>query len=67
MSDSAHNPNGDLTTAGDLTFDYTPFHRMYQAKQDNNILFTSGFDGNGQRVYKTINGKTTLYLRDFSG
>ena len=40
---------------------------MYQAKQDNNILFTSGFDGNGQRVHKTRNEKTTLYLRDFRG
>lgn len=62
-----YNLDGDMTSAGDLDFDYTPFHRMWQVSNSEGTLSFFGFDGNGQRVSKTANGKATIYLRDFTG
>lgn len=58
---------GNMTSAGNFSYAHTPFDRMNQIKENNTVILTSGFDGNGNRVYKTANSKTTLYLRDFSG
>ena len=61
-----YNTDGDMTSAGDFDFEYTPFHRMQQIKKNSTTLAVFGYDGNGQRIYKTAGGKTTLYLRDHS-
>jgi YD repeat-containing protein len=58
---------GNMASAGAFIYDHTPFDRMNQIKENNSIILTSGFDGNGNRVFKTATGRTTLYLRDFSG
>lgn len=63
----AYNSDGDMISGGDFSFEYSPFHRIRQVSDSSGIISSFGFDGNGQRVYKTANNKTTIYIRDFKG
>jgi len=58
-----YNLDGDMISAGDLDFEYTPFHRMEQVVQDNNVLYSFGYDGNGQWVYRQSGSDKEIYLR----
>ncbi len=62
----SYNNSGDMETAGNFSFGYTPFHRIEWA--DNAGIKTYfGYDANDQRIYKRTGEKWEIFLRGTDG
>lgn len=68
----AYNGRGDMTSLKeDGVTTYTPvydlLHNLTAYKQGTTTIASYGYDGDGQRVTKTVGGVTTVYQHDMSG
>ncbi len=63
----SYNNDGDMTRAGSVYFDYTPFHWMWRVRANNSTLASFGYDANGNRVYKKVGSNTEIFLRGPDG
>src|SRR5262249_21200061 len=65
LSTEAYDPNGNTTTSGNRTFTYDFENRLKTMALNNGpVVVTQLYDGDGNRVAKTVNGVTTRYLVD---
>jgi RHS repeat-associated protein len=62
-----YDANGNITGIGNRTFIYNQNDRLVQAEEDSTILGEYVYNGLGQRVIKTANGVTAIFLYDFDG
>ena len=61
MGGESYDANGNVTSTGGKTFTYDSDNRL---KSMNGGAVTMVYDGDGNRVAKTVNGVTTRYLVD---
>ena len=61
------NGDGDMTAGGGMSFEYDGFHHLKQVERAGSLLATYGYDADGQRVYKSTGGKTTIYVNNSQG
>jgi RHS repeat-associated protein len=55
---------GNMLTANNQSYVWDSFGQMTQASVNNTLAQTLSYDGEGKRVVKRENNKTTLYLSD---
>ncbi|MCB2215199.1 MAG: hypothetical protein KQH59_03975 [Desulfobulbaceae bacterium] len=63
----AFNGDGDMTRNGPLSFGYDRFHSLVTVTQDGEPSVTYGYDGDRQRVSKTVGDRVTLSIHDPDG
>jgi YD repeat-containing protein len=66
LTSAAYNGDGDMTSMNGLVFDYNPFHRLYQVRENGAVLAGYGYDANGLRIFKT-GSETKIYLNGPDG
>lgn len=62
-----YDANGNITGIGDKVLTYNQNNRLVQVEENSTILGEYVYNGLGQRVIKTANGVTTIFLYDFDG
>jgi RHS repeat-associated protein len=62
-----YDANGNVTGIGNKVFTYNQNHRLVRVEEDSTIIGEYVYDGLGQRVIKTADGVTTIFLFDFDG
>jgi YD repeat-containing protein len=66
LTSDTYNGDGDTTGMGAFSFDYNPFHRLQQVRENGSFLANYGYDANGLRIYKT-GSETRIYLNGPDG
>ncbi len=62
-----YDANGDITGIGNRVLTYNQNNRLVRVEEDSTILGEYVYNGLGQRVIKTANGVTAIFLYDFDG
>jgi RHS repeat-associated protein len=62
-----YDANGNITGIGNKVLTYNQNNRMVRVEESSTILGEYVYNGLGQRVIKTANGVTTIFLYDFNG
>jgi RHS repeat-associated protein len=62
-----YDANGNITGIGNKVLTYNQNNRPVQVEENSTILGEYVYNGLGQRVIKTANGVTTIFLYDFNG
>jgi len=62
-----YDANGNITGIGNKVLTYNQNNRLVLLEENSTILGEHVYNGLGQRVIKTANGVTTIFLYDFDG
>jgi len=62
-----YDSNGNITGVGSRVLTYNQNNRLVLVEENSTILGEYVYNGLGQRVIKTANGVTTIFLYDFDG
>lgn len=62
-----YDANGNIIGIGDKVLTYNQNNRLVRVEEDSTILGEYTYNGLGQRVSKTADGVTTIFLYDFDG
>ncbi|WP_435103622.1 RHS repeat-associated core domain-containing protein [Arhodomonas sp. AD133] len=57
-----HDANGNIIRRGNDRYRYNVENRLVEVTRDGERLATYGYDGQGRRTRKTVNGKTTHFV-----
>jgi len=59
--------NGNITGVDDKTLIYNQNNRLIQVKKNGTVLGEYNYNGMGQRILRTADGVTTIFVYDFDG
>jgi RHS repeat-associated protein len=62
-----YDANGNTTGMGDKTLAYNQNNRLINAEENSTVLGEYTYNGRGQRVKKSFNGETILFIYDQAG
>jgi RHS repeat-associated protein len=63
----SYDANGNTIGIGNKVLTYNHNNRLVRVEENSTILGEYVYNGLGQRVIKTVNGVTTIFLYDFDG